>query len=84
MIQKIALIASILLPLWNIPLVVRIIQRKSSKDISLLWTLGVWVCLILMLPSGVVSKDLVWKVFCIVNFSFFSLVVAAVLIYRKK
>jgi len=82
-IQKIALVAAIVLPLWNIPLIVRVIQRKSSKDISLSWAIGVWVCFALMAPSGFTSSDLVWRVFNISNFILFSLVVITVLMYRK-
>lgn len=82
--QKIALIAAIILPFWNIPLIVRIIKRKSSEDISIFWALGVWTCFALMAPSGFVSSDPVWRVFNIVNFILFSTVVIAVLAYRKK
>ncbi|MBI3313474.1 MAG: hypothetical protein HYZ83_04515 [Candidatus Omnitrophica bacterium] len=82
-IQKIALVSSVILPLWNIPLIVTMMKRKSSRDISLHWAVGVWTCLLFMLPSGLLSKDLVWKVFCVVNFSLFSLVFISVLYYRK-
>ena len=82
-IQKLGLIAAIALPLWNIPLVIRIFKRKSSRDISLLWVIGVWVCLVLMAPSGFVSEDIVWKVFNIVNLVLFSLVFVVALIYHK-
>ena len=84
MIQKIGLIAAIILPLWNLPLIFRIIQRRSSEDISMAWAVGVWVCLALMAPSGFTSTDLVWKVFNIVNFFLFSAVMVTVLMYRKK
>lgn len=84
MVKKIALIASIILPLWNIPLIVRIVKRKSSRDISLYWVAGVWTCFVLMAPAGFVSKDLVWRTFNIVNFIFFTLVFIFVLIYRGK
>lgn len=84
MFQKIAMIASIVLPLWNIPLIRHIVQRKSSRDVSMAWALGVWGCLALMVPSGILSPDLVWKVFTIVNFVLFSVVVATILIYRKE
>lgn len=84
MIHKIALIAAVILPLWNIPLILRIMQRKSSQDVSIFWAIGVWVCLLLMAPSGFISKDLVWRVFNIINFILFSFVVVAVLFYRKK
>jgi|GEM_PF-175710 len=83
MIEKIGLVAAIALPLWNIPLIIRIIQRKSSKDISMSWALGVWTCLLLMAPSGFVSKDIVWRVFNVLNFFLFSGVMVFVLIYRK-
>lgn len=83
MIQKIALVAAIILPLWNIPLIIRIAKRKSSRDISIYWVLGVWICLALMAPSGFVSKDIVWRVFNIMNFILFSFVVISVLAYRK-
>jgi hypothetical protein len=44
MMKTIALIAAIALPLFNIPLIVRIIKRKSSEDMSISWALGVWIC----------------------------------------
>ncbi len=83
MIEKIALIAAIVLPLWNIPLIVRIFRRKSSSDISLSWALGVWTCLVLMAPSGFRSEDLVWRTFNITNLFLFSLVMLFVVCYRK-
>lgn len=84
MIQNIGLVAAIVLPLWNIPLIVRIIRRKSSEDISIFWALGVWICFVLMAPSGFVSKDLVWKTFNVVNFILFSCVLITVLLFRKR
>ncbi len=82
--EKVALIAAIILPLWNIALIIRIIKRKSSDDISLHWALGVWVCFLLMAPDGLRSEVPVWRVFNIVNLIMFSLVVITVLAYRKK
>ena len=84
MTYSIALVAAIILPFWNIPLIVRIIKRKSSADISMYWAIGVWVCLALMAPSSFISEDLVWRIFSIINFAFFSLVVVFVLMYRKR
>lgn len=81
-IQKIALVASIILPLWNIPMIYRIIQRRSSQDVSLAWALGVWTCFALMFPAALASKDQVYKVFSIVNMFFFTAVVVTVLAYR--
>jgi len=83
MAEKIALVAAIILPFWNIPLIVRIIKRKSSRDISIYWVVGVWVCFVLMAPAGFVSEDLVWRTFNIVNFILFSIVFVIVLVYRK-
>ena len=82
--ERIALVAAIVLPFWNIPLIVRIIKRKSSQDISIYWALGVWICFILMAPSGFTSQDLVWRAFNIANLILFSLVVIFVLVYRKR
>lgn len=79
-----ALIASIALPMWNIPLIVRIIQRKSSEDISLPWALGVWVCTVMMFPQAVTSDEFVWKIFSIINMVTFSGVTMAVVFYRLK
>ncbi|MCF7892212.1 MAG: hypothetical protein K9L96_04490, partial [Candidatus Omnitrophica bacterium] len=72
------------LPFWNIPLIARMVKRKSSADISLHWALGVWVCFILMAPEAFKSSDLVWKTFNIVNLALFSLVIGVVLYYRRK
>ena len=82
MIKALGLIAAIVLPFWNIPLIVKIGKRKSSKDISLAWAVGVFVCLVLMLPSGIRSSDVVFKTFTVVNFLLFSAVVVQAFRYR--
>ena len=84
MMEIISLIASVVLPMFNIPLMIRVIRRKSSSDISLTWAWGVWICLLLMAPSGFTSTDLVWKTFNICNLILFTAVVIIVTIYRKK
>jgi len=84
MAEKVAHIASIILPLWNIPLIIRIIRRKSSRDISIYWVTGVWICFALMAPDGFVSEDVVWRTFNIVNFICFTIVFVVVLAYRKE
>lgn len=81
--QTLGLIAAIVLPLWNLPLIFRIIKRKSSKDLSLWWAWGVWVCLGLMVPSGFYSLDVVWRTFSLLNFILFSVVFVVTLIYQK-
>ena len=80
--EIIGTIAALALPLWNIPLMLRIQQRKSSKDVSLPWAFGVWGCLLFMLPSGLASTDPIFRLFAIVNIVFFSGVVIQVLRYR--
>jgi len=83
MIEQIGLVASIVMPLWNIPLIVKIVRLKSSQDIAKSWLFGVWICSILMAPSGFVSKDIVWRCFNIVNLVLFTGVVIAAWRYRK-
>ncbi|OGW90224.1 MAG: hypothetical protein A3A73_04885 [Omnitrophica bacterium RIFCSPLOWO2_01_FULL_50_24] len=84
LVEQIALVAAIVLPLWNIPLVVRIIKRKSSEDFSLAWAFGVWTCFVLMAPQAFFSPDLVWRVFNMVNLVLLTLVVLVVVLYRKR
>jgi len=84
MIETMALVAALILPLWNIPLILRVIRRKSSEDISTAWVIGVWTCFLLMAPDGFRSTDLVWRTFNIVNLIFFTGVMIVVLIYKRK
>ena len=83
LIDKIAFCAAIILPLFNIPLIIKMVQRKSSQDISLCWVLGVWICILLMAPSGFRSEDVVWRTFNYFNVVLFTMVVVATLRYRK-
>jgi hypothetical protein len=81
--ESIGLFAAVLMPVWNIPLIVRIVRRKTSQDISLAWLFGVWSCMLAMLPAALKSNDAVLKAFGISNVVFFSGVVVAVLMYRR-
>ena len=82
-IAKIAgMAASIIMPLFNFPLVYKIWKRKSSTDISLTWALGIWGSILLMLPASLLSSDPVFRVFGILNFILFSGVLFVVLKYR--
>ena len=83
LIDKIAFMAAIVLPLFNIPLIIRIVKRKSSKDISLWWVYGVWTCILLMAPSSFQSEDIVWRFFNYNNILFFTAVVFVTIKYRK-
>ena len=75
---------ALILPFFNLPLIMRMIERKSSADISLVWLYGVWICTILMSPSAITSHDIVFKTFNIMNIILFSGVVVTVIKYRKK
>mgnify|MGYP001588514618 CR=1 FL=1 len=81
-IQTLGLVAGVILPLWNIPLIVRIQRRRSSQDISLPWALGVFGCLVLMFPSALLSSDVVFKTFSIINITLFTAVVVQVVRFR--
>ena len=70
------------MPLWNIPLILRIVRRKSAEDISLAWLFGVWGCILGILPSSLMSADPVFKAFGLTNAVLFSVVVAVILRYR--
>ena len=83
MTKIIAFIAAIALPLFNIPLIVRVIKRRSSKDLSVHWALGVWICFLLMAPESLRSTDIVWRAFSIMNIILFTCVLIVVLMYRK-
>lgn len=82
--QKLGFISSIILPFFNIPLMMRLVKRKSSEDLSLVWVLGVMICMIGMLPAGLQSEDLIFKLFSVLNFIFFSGVVGLTIYYRKR
>lgn len=82
-INIVGLTAAVIMPLFNIPLIIKIIKRKSSGDISTFWALGVWFCILLMAPSGFTSADPVWRTFNYTNFFLFTVVVVVVLRYRK-
>ena len=83
LIQHIGIVAAVVMPLFNIPLILNIQQRKSSKDLSLLWASGVFVCILLMFPVALHSPDNVFKAYSVVNTFFFGMVLAQVLRFRK-
>ena len=83
MIQDIGLIAAVVMPFWNIPLILKIARRRSSKDLSLGWALGVFACILLMLPAALVSPDRIFKTFSLINTVLFGAVVVQILRYRS-
>ena len=84
MIQTLAMFSGILMPFSNIPLIIRIVRRRSSQDISLLWVVGVWFCVIAMLPHSLQSPEPVLLAFGVVNALFFTGVLVTVLYFHPS
>lgn len=82
--EMLGYVSAIVLPMCNIPLILNIQKRRSSKDISLAWTFGVWFCLTGMVPAGLASKDGIFKLFSVVSVVLFTVVVFQVLRFRKS
>jgi uncharacterized protein with PQ loop repeat len=82
MIQTLGMVSGIIMPFFNIPLIVRIIRRRSSEDISLVWVIGAWICVIGMLPQSLQSTEPVLLAFGIVNGLFFTAVLLTVLYFH--
>ena len=83
-IKIVGVVASVVLPLFNIPLILKIRKRGSSKDYSLTWTFGIFGCLLLMMPSVLLTPDIVFKVFGVINLVTFSTVVFYILKYHHR
>lgn len=84
MIRTLGLIAAVVLPFWNIPLILRIARRRSSGDLSRWWAAGVLACILLMLPAALASPDAIFKVFSVLNAAFFSVVVIQIFRYHRR
>ena len=82
--QVIGLVAAGVMPFWNIPLILKILERKSSRDLSLAWVTGVEICVLAMLPSAVLSPDWILKIFGVLNAILFTCVFTVVWIYRSR
>ncbi len=81
--EQIGILAGAALPLFNIPLIMKLLTRKSSKDYSMVWVIGCWACAILMFPAAIMGDDIAFKVFCTVNVVLFSIVTFLVIKYRN-
>jgi uncharacterized protein with PQ loop repeat len=81
--QTLSFWAAVILPVWDIPLMVRIIRRKSSQDISLGWVFGLWASSVLMAPSAFISGDRAAIGFNTVNVTMLTAVLIVVFKYRK-
>ena len=75
--------AAVIMPLWDIPLIIRVIQRKSSQDISMAWAVGIWVTAILMAPSSFITGDKQAIGFNVMNVIMLTAVLVIVIKYRK-
>lgn len=82
-IQIFGVIGGVAMPLFNIPLILRLWKRKSSADLSVTWALGVWACIVLMTPQALRSDDMAFRAFGAVNIIFFTVVTILILKYRR-
>jgi uncharacterized protein with PQ loop repeat len=83
-VENVGTVAGIALPLFNIPLILKLLRTKSSNDFSLSWAVGVWVCIVLMTPQALRSTDIAFKAFGVVNIFFFSIVAFLIVKYHPK
>jgi len=83
-IKVVGVVASVILPLFNIPLILKIRKTGSSKDYSLTWTFGIMGCTLLMLPAVLSTHDIVFKAFGIINLVTFSTVMFYILKYHRR
>lgn len=83
-IEKLGIVSGVALPLFNIPLILKIIRRKSSADLSLTWAVGVWVCIVGMTPQALRSEDLAFRIYGYINIFFFTIVTFFIIKYRPK
>jgi len=83
-IEKIGVISAIILPFFNIPLILHLVRRKSSGDFSMSWALGVWACIALMTPQSLRSTDPAFRSYGVLNLVFFSAVALLIIKYRRR
>lgn len=81
---RIGMVTGVILPCFNLAQIWRMVKFKSSHDVSLVWCLGVWACIMLMLPSALISEDAVYRVFSMINVAFFSALTGTVIYYRIR
>jgi uncharacterized protein with PQ loop repeat len=75
--------AAVALPFWDIPLILRIIRRKSAADISLVWMWGIWATSVMMAPSAFMSGEKSAIGFNIVNVVMLTILLIVVIKYQK-
>ncbi len=73
MIETIALVASIALPLTNIPMIIKSLSASLLRLFPVVnGTMGVLGVSCGRVPSGLHSHDIVWKTFCVANIVLFT------------
>lgn len=80
--KTLGMVCAVLMPFFDIPLIWRVVQRKSSEDISLIWVCGIEACILGMLPAGLMSEDSILWAFSIVNAVLFTAAFVVVLWYH--
>lgn len=83
-VRPLGLVASIVLPFFNIPLMMRMIQRRSSADLSLIWVIGVFLCIVATVPAALQSPDVIFRVYQIINVIFFAGVTVLAIYFRWR
>lgn len=83
LIDTIGFWGAVALPLFDISLIMHVIKRRSSADISMVWAWGLWLCSVLMAPSAFVSGDKVALGFNIVNVVMLTAVLIVVVKYHQ-
>ena len=81
-VDTLATVAGSALPLFDISLIVYIMKRKSSKDISIIWAVGLWATSVAMAPAGIMSPHWASKAFNTVNVAMLTVLMGAVIKYR--
>ena len=82
-VEGVSTVCAVTMPLWNIPLIIKICKRRSSQDLSLVWVIGVWLSIVGMLPSVLSSSDMVYKFFGIMNVTMFTCVTIVAIRFHK-
>ena len=80
MFEKIGFWAGVALPLFDIPLIIHVVKRKSSADISMIWIVGLWATSVMLLIG---TKEQMAMGFNIVNVLMLTILMAVVIKYRK-
>lgn len=75
-----------LLVIWygNIRQIEKVVSTKSTKSISIHWIVAILLSIAIRLPRAVTSEYWAWCAGYIISFVICALLVAAVIIYRRR